>query len=489
MSHKEAVEADTSNSGERGGTRLGGPEKKAAAASGQGAKASPDQVIGRKRPMGRLNKRLILGVIAAIGIGMLILNFLPTDKKGNGSGNSPDAVYANDSMPQDVKEMAMRLPEVKLTSAAPLPTSGFGRTSPVTGPFAGYPSGSNEIRPTSARSSAGEAAGGAGKDYSGMAAADARLEAERAARRAPMEVATKLTAGLAISAPSQAADTSTAGSVETPALSGSAVPTTSGQVTPYVVGSAVPQVAYTPGEIYRDLNDQQTKVAFSAQKAEAAAPNVVRPVDPTLLPYTIFAGTIIPAALETRINTDLPGDVLAMVAENVYDSVSGKNLLIPQGSKLLAKYSSNISFGQNRVQVAWQRLIRPDGLSLQLANMNGVDPQGMSGYAGYVDQHWWEYAKGIGLMALFSIIDGQLQYSMKTANSQGVSDIANSVTAGIDQVGTQFTANAMNIQPTITVNQGAKVQVFVNSDIIMPPANQKSVSKKYSIPKKEGGTQ
>ena len=305
-----------------------------------------------------------------------------------------------------------------------------------------------------------------------------------------MEVATKLTAGLTIGAPGQAASARTAGSVETPASSGSTFPASIvGQVTPSVLGSAALSTTYTPGEIYRDLNDQQTKVAFSTRKAEAAAPNVGRPVDPTLLPYTIFAGTIIPAALETAINTDLPGDVLAMVAENVYDSVSGKNLLIPQGSKLLAKYSSNISFGQNRVQVAWQRLIRPDGLSLQLANMNGVDPQGMSGYAGYVDQHWWEYAKGIGLMALFSIIDGQLQYSMKTANNQGVSDIANSVTAGIDQVGTQFTANAMNIQPTITVNQGAKVQVFVNSDIIMPPANQKSVSKKYSIPKKEGGTE
>ena len=305
-----------------------------------------------------------------------------------------------------------------------------------------------------------------------------------------MEVATKLTAGLTVGAPGQVAAASTSGSLETSASIGSAVPTMSGsQAAPSVVGGAVPQVAYTPGEIYRDLNDQQTKVAFSTQKAEASAPNVGRPADPTLLPYTIFAGTIIPAALETRINTDLPGDVLAMVAENVYDSVSGKNLLIPQGSKLLAKYSSNISFGQNRVQVAWQRLIRPDGLSLQLANMNGVDPQGMSGYAGYVDQHWWEYAKGIGLMALFSIIDGQLQYSMKTANNQGVSDIANSVTAGIDQVGTQFIANAMNIQPTIIVKQGARVQVFVNSDIIMPPANQKSVSKKYSIPKKEGGTQ
>jgi type IV secretory pathway VirB10-like protein len=78
---------------------------------------------------------------------------------------------------------------------------------------------------------------------------------------------------------------------------------------------------------------------------------------------------------------------------------------------------------------------------------------------------------------------------MKQANTQGVADIANSMTAGIDQVGTQFTANAMNIQPTITVNQGAKVQVFVNSDIIMPLANQRTVSKKYSLQKAEGGGQ
>ena len=181
--------------------------------------------------------------------------------------------------------------------------------------------------------------------------------------------------------------------------------------------------------------------------------------------------------------------MLATVSENVYDSVTGRNLLIPQGSKLLAKYSSNISFGQNRVQVAWQRLIRPDGVSLQMANMNGVDPQGMSGYTGHVDEHWWQYAKGIGLMVLFSIIDGQLQYSTKQANTAGAADVANSLTSGIDQVGTQYTANAMNVQPTITVKQGAKVQVFVNSDIIMPPADQRPVPKKYSLQEREGGVQ
>jgi type IV secretion system protein VirB10 len=321
-----------------------------------------------------------------------------------------------------------------------------------------------------------------------MAAADARLEEERAARRAPMEVSTKLTAGLMVSASKQTTSTNAPEVPQTPVVVASSGPTAY-PVQGAVVGGVVPQVTYTPGEIYRDLNDQKTKLEFSVSKAESSASNVAKPADPELLPYTIFAGTIIPAALQTGINTDLPGDVLATVTENVYDSVSGKNLLIPQGSKLLAKYSSAISFGQNRVQVAWQRLIRPDGVSLQMGNMNGVDPQGASGYAGSVDEHWWDYAKGIGLMLLFSVIDGQIQYSMKEANTQGATDVANSLTAALDQVGSQYTSNVMNIQPTITVKQGSKVQVFVNADLIMPPANQKAVSKKYSIPKREGGTQ
>ena len=453
------------------------------------AKAAPEAVIGRKGPTGRLNKRLILGVIGSAVVGMLVLNFLPSNGKAKG-GNSSDAVYANDTMPQDVKEMAMKLPEVPTASASPSQVSGFGRTPTVNNPFAGYPTASSETRALSGREASGQASGAAGRDYQGNAAADALLEAEKAARRAPMEVATKLTAGLTVGPSGQSAASESTGVPQSPSYSSSSSPVQyTGQPLPYPVGSAAPQVGYTPGEIFRDFNDQRAKIEFSSQKAEAAAPNVARPADTSLLPYTIFAGTIIPAALETAINTDLPGDVLATVAENVFDSVSGKNLLIPQGSRLLAKYSSNISFGQNRVQVAWQRLIRPDGVSLQLANMNGVDPQGMSGYTGHVDEHWWQYAKGIGLMVLFSIIDGQLQYSMKQANTQGAADVANSLTAGIDQVGTQYTANAMNVQPTITVNQGAKVQVFVNSDIIMPPANQKSVSKKYTLQKEQGGMQ
>ena len=449
------------------------------------SKASPESVIGRRARGGRLNKKLILGVIAACVVGMLVLNFLPNVGKGKARGDG-DAVYANDTMPEDVREMAMKLPQVKIPQAAASPQPVYGRTPGVHDPFAGYPAESVENRSSTGRGATGQSVSGAGKDYRGMATADARAEAEMAARRAPMEVATKLTAGLTVAPSGQTASTNTVGIPETPIGTGSVAPAAY-EPQGALVSGVLPQVTYMPGEIYRDQNDQKTKEEFSSQKAQALAPNVARPQDPSLLPYTIFAGTIIPAALETGINTDLPGDVLATVTENVYDSVSGKNLLIPQGSKLLAKYSSNISFGQNRVQVAWQRLIRPDGVSLQLANMNGVDPQGMSGYTGYVDEHWWEYAKGIGLMLLFSIIDGQIQYSMKEANTQGASDVANSLTAGIDQVGSQYTSNAMNIQPTIIVGQGSKVQVFVNSDIIMPPANQKAVLKKYSIPKEEGG--
>ena len=487
MSNPEARDSEMLVGKEASGGKLGGHDTKGPGQAQFKGKASPEQVIGKRKPLGRLNKRLILGVAGAIGVVLLILNFLPGERSAKRNNSSENGIYANDAMPQEVKEMALKMPEVSRAAVPATGTSGYQGVTRVGGPFAGYPSATAEGA-SSSRGSNAEAGSSAGRDYQGMAARDAKIEAETAARRAPMEVATKLTAGLATGASAQTNNTAQRSSSE-PISNPTSTPaaTLGPQATQNVVGSALlPQASYTPGQIYRDFNDQQSKTSFSQQQAQAIAPNVGRPADPALLPYTIFAGTIIPAALETAINTDLPGDVLATVSENVYDSVSGKNLLIPQGSKLLAQYSSNVSFGQSRVQVAWQRLIRPDGLSLQLANMNGVDPQGMSGNPGYVDQHWWEYAKGIGLMALFSIIDGQLQYSEKTANNQGLSDVANSVTAGIDQVGTQYTANAENIQPTIIVRQGAKVQVFVNSDIIMPPTNQRTVSQKYSISKQEG---
>ena len=200
MSENDAFEESRSSRDEKEDQELAGAQKKAlgqgSPATKPAAKISPEKVIGRNRPVGRLKKKLILGVIAALGVGMLILNFLPSDRKGKGRGDGADAVYANDTMPQDVKDMAMKLPEVKIGTASSNPTPGYGRTSSLNNPFSGYPAGSKESSPPQGRSAAGEGSGGSGKDYTGMAATDARLESERLARRAPMEVATKLTAGL-----------------------------------------------------------------------------------------------------------------------------------------------------------------------------------------------------------------------------------------------------------------------------------------------------
>jgi hypothetical protein len=188
------VSSDNSDTSERESVR---PEasRQDTGATKANTKATPEAVIGRKGPTGRLNKRLILGVIGSAVVGMLVLNFLPSNGKTKG-GSSSEAVYANDTMPQDVKEMAMKLPEVPTASAASSGVSGYGRTSTVNNPFAGYPTASSETRAASGRETSGQASGAAGRDYQGNAAADALLEADKAARRAPMEVATKLTAGL-----------------------------------------------------------------------------------------------------------------------------------------------------------------------------------------------------------------------------------------------------------------------------------------------------
>jgi hypothetical protein len=151
-------------------------------------KASPEQVIGKRRPMGRLNKRLILGVIGALGMGMLILNFLPSGKSKK-FAESQNSVYANDTMPQDIQEMALSVPPPTPASGSSVDTSGYQGATKAGSPFAGY-QGATGDGTTPSRTTSPDSADMAARDYQGMAATDAKLEAEAAARRAPMEVAT-----------------------------------------------------------------------------------------------------------------------------------------------------------------------------------------------------------------------------------------------------------------------------------------------------------
>lgn len=120
-------------------------------------------------------------------------------------------------------------------------------------------------------------------------------------------------------------------------------------------------------------------------------------------PYQLMAGTIIPASLVTGLNSELPGMVIAQVTENVFDTVSGRHLLIPQGTRLIGHYDSVVAFGQERALIVWQRLIRPDGSSIVIDNLPATDTQGYAGLADRVDIHTWQLLRGIALSTLLGV--------------------------------------------------------------------------------------
>lgn len=195
----------------------------------------------------------------------------------------------------------------------------------------------------------------------------------------------------------------------------------------------------------------------------------------------VWIGTIIPGILETAINTDLPGNVLARVTQNIYDSRTGKSLLIPQGTILVAKYNSSVSYAQHRVQIVWDTLIRPDGYHLELEGMNSVDKKGMSGQKADYHENWFEYLKAAGIIALFSIANARMvDTAAKYASNITAAGIAQANTEFVSQVGGNFVSRAMNIQPTLTVNSGTLINIMLNKNIFLPPI-QDFQAKKYIL--------
>ena len=149
-------------------------------------------------------------------------------------------------------------------------------------------------------------------------------------------------------------------------------------------------------------NMQDQKRAFVDRASDAATRSTQALLSPAS-PYQVMAGTIIPAALVTGINSDLPGQVIATVTEAVYDSATGRHLLIPQGSRLLGRYDSQVAFGQRRVLLVWTRLVLPDASSITLDRLPGVDPAGYTGLEDDVDWHWKQLLAGAALSTLIGV--------------------------------------------------------------------------------------
>ena len=178
--------------------------------------------------------------------------------------------------------------------------------------------------------------------------------------------------------------------------------------------------------------------------------------------HILLAQTIIPAALLTAVSSDLPGPVSAQVTRNVYDSLTGRAVLIPQGSKLIGAYDSQVAFGQKRVLLAWDRVIFPDGRSLQLDRLVGADAAGRSGLTDRVDAHW-------GAMGKAALLSSALGVGA-ALGSDGDDDIARALRQGVqetvNQTGQQIVRRQLDVQPTLTLRAGLPLTILVTRDIV-----------------------
>lgn len=231
-----------------------------------------------------------------------------------------------------------------------------------------------------------------------------------------------------------------------------------------VPGSTPPaeQLAVDPGSAQ---NMQDRKLAFVNAEPDRRTVSPDRIVEKAS-PYVVQAGTIIPAALISGIRSDLPGQITAQVTENVYDSPTGSYLLIPQGARLIGQYDSQVTFGQSRVLLVWNRLIMPNGTSIALERQQGADTEGFSGLEDEIDHHWGQLFRAAALTTLLGI-------GSNLGSSSNESDIAKAIRESaqdsLSNVGQQIVRNQLNVQPTLTIRPGFPVRVIVNRDLILNP--------------------
>lgn len=185
--------------------------------------------------------------------------------------------------------------------------------------------------------------------------------------------------------------------------------------------------------------------------------------------YEIKAGGFMPAVLITGLNSDLPSKVItAQIRENIYDTVTGNYLLIPQGTRVIGMYDSNVTWGQNRLLVIWQRMIFPNGASIALDNMQGIDLSGQAGVTGKVNNHFGTLLKGVLLSSVMGATAAIVTNKNDNDNNwQG--EAGKGAGETIIQIGDKFAQKALERQPTIIINPGERFNIIIHSDMILKP--------------------
>lgn len=235
----------------------------------------------------------------------------------------------------------------------------------------------------------------------------------------------------------------------------------SAATTANLTGLGLPGQFNTPTAQER-AQDRQLAFLNAATDRRTVAPDRVMP---PASPYVLQAGAVIPAALITGIRSDLPGQIAAQVTENIYDSPTGRLLLVPQGTRIIGQYDNAVQFGQRRVLLVWNRLIFPNGRSTVLERQPGADAAGYAGLEDGVDYHWWDLAKAAGLSTLLSVgtelaidDDDRLLRTIRNGGQDTIND-----------AGQEIVRRQLNVAPTLTIRPGFPVRVIVTRDLVLEP--------------------
>lgn len=236
------------------------------------------------------------------------------------------------------------------------------------------------------------------------------------------------------------------------------------QTAPGIAAAVPAALGKLPLDPANDPNAQGRKAEFvaSLDPKGDTNPHVLMPA---ASPYVLTAGSVISASLITGLRSDLPGLVTAQVSERVYDSPTGRILLIPQGARLIGSYDSVVAFGQKRALIIWQRIVMPDGSSLRIDNVPATDPSGYAGLEDKVDMHTWQLIKGVALSTLLGV-GSELAF---TGDSDLIEAMRRSTQDNVSRAGDQITMRNLNIQPTITIRLGAPVRLVVHKDLVLAP--------------------
>ena len=397
------------------------------------------------RPLPPLAKRLNRNAltVGAVIMGMTVITAVVVMRPSREAPEKPSAPGVEEA--SSVPSRPTFLDEPVRASSAPLDTA----------------SAAGLVPPLDEREVAGESStAGVSPEYPALGqaphadAASARDRAYRAALTSPVVLgAPPAPAGAAVEAdgPAPVADEEHLLSLSDSVLRASARAMSG--------GSAAPTSSAQADRRRREFLD-------AAGDARRAA--LVTRLEPAGSPYTLRAGTVIPGLLLTGINSDLPGDLVAQVSRDVYDSRTQRTLLIPRGARLICTYDNQVVAGQGRLLVAWTRLILPDGRSVQLPGLALKDLQGQTGAKDRVDTHW---QRVFGKALLLSAISAGVQLSQPQQASALAPPSAGQVAAGalgqeLSNVALEVLRRGMDVVPTITIRQGQPFNVFLNGDLV-----------------------